>query len=88
MVDIRNRTLTAVADVAEADLSIDDLDWYGFDPAEPTPMDDELPIVEADNDTPLSDHVLNQLCTMSIHYKNQIVMGSIYTHIAWLFFKV
>ena len=33
MVDIRNRNLPAVADVAEAEPAIDDLEWYGFDPA-------------------------------------------------------
>lgn len=64
MVDIRNHTLTAVADVAEAEPSIDDSDWYGFDPAAPTPVNDELPIVEVDGDSPLSDHILDQLCTM------------------------
>ena len=64
MVDIRNRTLTAVAEIAEAEPDVDDLKWYGFDPAAPTPMDEELPIVEVDDATLLSDRILDQLCTM------------------------
>ena len=64
MVDVRNCTLTAVPDVAESEPSIVDLDWYGFDPAAPTPMDDELPIVEVDDDTPLSDHSLDHMSNM------------------------
>lgn len=42
----------------------DDSDWYGFDPAAPTPVNDELPIGEVDGVSPLSDHILDQLCTM------------------------
>ena len=81
MVDIRNRTLTAVADVAQAEPSIDDLDWYGFDPAAPTPMDDELPIVEVDNDSPISDHILQQLCTMVNPLQESNRYGiDVYTH--------
>ena len=33
MIDVRKRTLTAVADVAEAKPSTDGVDWYGFNPA-------------------------------------------------------
>ena len=33
MIDVRKRTLTAVADVAEKKPSIDGVDWYGFNPA-------------------------------------------------------
>ena len=40
MVDIRNRTLSAVADVVDIGPFVDDLEWYGFDPAAPTPMDE------------------------------------------------
>ena len=54
MVDIRNRTLTAEPDV-------DDLEWYGFVPAAPIPMDEELPTVEVDDATLLSDRILDQL---------------------------
>jgi len=74
MVDIRNRNLTAVADVAEAEPAIDDLEWYGFDPAAPTPMDEELPTEEVDNPTLLSEHILDQPVLWLIHYKSQIVM--------------
>ena len=33
MIDVRKRTLTAVAEVAEKKPSIDGVDWYGFNPA-------------------------------------------------------
>jgi len=45
MIDFRNRQLTAVADVAEGVESIDDLEWYGFDPQAPHPGDDGLSTV-------------------------------------------
>lgn len=42
MIDVRNRELTAVADVAESLNSNDDLEWYGYDPQAPHPNDDGL----------------------------------------------
>ena len=56
--------MTAVAEIAEAEPAVDDLEWYGFDAAAPTPMDEELPTVEVDDATLLSDRILDQLCTM------------------------
>ena len=49
MIDFRNRQLTAVADVAEGVESVDDLEWYGFDPQTPLPGDDGLSTVVVDD---------------------------------------
>lgn len=81
MVDIRNRNLTAVADVAEAEPAIDDLECYGFDPAAPTPMDEELPTEEVDDPTLLSEHILDQLGTMVNPLQESNRYGiDVYTH--------
>lgn len=40
MIDLRNEQLTAVADVAGSVNSVDELEWYGFDPQAPHPNDD------------------------------------------------
>ena len=81
MVDIRNRNLTAVADVAEAEPAIDDLEWYGFDPAAPTPMDEESPTEQVDDATLLSDHILDQLRTMVNPLQESNRYGiDVYTH--------
>ena len=45
MIDLRNEQLTAVADVAGSVNSVDDLEWYGFDPQAPHPNDDGLSTV-------------------------------------------
>lgn len=81
MVDIRNRNLTAVADVAEAEPAIDVLEWYGFDPAAPTPMDEELPTEEVDDPTLLSEHILDQLRTLVNPLQESNRYGiDVYTH--------
>ena len=81
MVDIRNRTLTAVAEIAEAEPDVDDLEWYGFDPAAPIPMDEELPTVEVDDATLLSDRILDRLCSMVNPLQESNRYGiDIYTH--------
>ena len=42
MIDLRNRELKADADIAEYEISRDDLEWYAFDPQAPHPTDDGL----------------------------------------------
>ena len=49
MMDLRNHQLMAVADIAEQELSFDDLTWYGYYPSAPTPMDDGLSTVEIED---------------------------------------
>lgn len=74
MVDIRNHNLTAVADIAY-------LEWYGFHPAAPTPMDEELPTQEVDNPTLLSERILDQLRTTVNPLQESNCYGTdVYTH--------
>ena len=80
IVDIRNRTLTAVVEITEAEPDVDDLEWYGFDPAAPTPMAEELPTVEVDDATLLSDRILDQLCTVVNKLQESNHGIDIYTH--------
>ena len=61
MIDIRNHALSAVADVVQVEPTIDDLEWYGFDPSAPTPMDDDLPTVVVDDAIQPPDFVLQEL---------------------------
>ena len=62
MIDFRNRQLTAVADVAEGVESIDDLEWYGFDPQATHPVDDGLStVVVGDVDIELPEGVAEHL---------------------------
>ena len=62
MIDLRNRQLTAVADVAEGVESTDDSPWYGFDPQAPHPGDDGLSTVVVDDvDIELPEDVAEQL---------------------------
>lgn len=49
MIDLRNRQLPAVADVLESMESTDDLEWFGYDPQAPHPVDDGLSTVVVDD---------------------------------------
>ena len=42
MLDMRNHHFSAVADIADLDSNVDDLEWFGFDPHAPTPDDEGL----------------------------------------------
>ena len=70
MIDLQNQGLTAVADVAGMEHSVEDLYWYGYDPHAPRPGDDGLSSVVVDNvllDVPdnvlldVPDNVIQQL---------------------------
>ena len=47
-------------------------------------MDEELPTVEVEDATLLSDPILDSYVLWLIHYKNQIVMELIYTRLTTL----
>ena len=62
MIDLRNRQLAAVADVAERVESTVDLQWYGYDPQRRHPGDDGLSTVFIDDiDIELPEDVAEQL---------------------------
>ena len=62
MIDLRNQSLTAVADVVGYSGSADDLEWYGYDPQAPHPNDDGLSTVLVDNvNFDVSEELENQL---------------------------
>ena len=46
MIDRRNRNQHQIAEIFEADISQDDLEWFGMDWGAPTPFDDGLSTVE------------------------------------------
>ena len=49
LIDMRNEQLTAVADVTGSVNSIDEFEWYRFDPQAPHPGDDGLSSVVVDD---------------------------------------
>ena len=49
LIDMRNEQLTAVADVTGSVNSIDEFEWYGFNPPAPHPDDDGLSSVVVDD---------------------------------------
>ena len=52
VIDLRNRHLHQVADIVspwDAEMTTEDLEWYGFDPQAPTPDDDGLSTVNVDD---------------------------------------
>ena len=62
MIDLRNQSLTAVADVVGYSGSAGDLKWYGYDPQAPHPNDDGLSTVLVDNvNFDVSEELENQL---------------------------
>lgn len=62
MMDLRNHQLMAVADIADQELSFDDLTWYGYDPSATTPTDDGLCTVEIEDvDIELPGNVIHDL---------------------------
>ena len=62
MIDLRNQSLTAVADVVGYSGSADDLEWYGYDPQAPHPNDDSLSTVLVVNvNFDVSEELENQL---------------------------
>ena len=62
MIDFRNRQLPAVADVVEGVESIDDFEWFGFDPQAPHPGDDGMSTVVVDDvDIELPEDIVEQL---------------------------
>jgi len=44
-IDIRNRSLSTVQNILDNNISVDDLEWYGYDPSAPTPEYNDLPHV-------------------------------------------
>ena len=49
MVDIRSHGRTGAVDVSMASEQVDELEWYGYDPNAPTPIDNGLSIVNVDD---------------------------------------
>ena len=61
MIDLRNRHLVQVAEVAEEVVDQDEMEWFGFDPEAPTPNDSIEQVDLEDIPLPFSNEELLQL---------------------------
>ena len=62
LLDMRNHHFSAVADIADLDSNVDDLEWFGFDPHAPTPDDEGLTTVVVDDVViDIEDYILDQI---------------------------
>ena len=67
MIDLRNRHLVQVAEVAEEIVDQAEIEWFGFDPDAPTPNDISIEQVDLEDiPLPFSDEDLLQLRAIDV----------------------